>query len=139
MSLVRVWTNVGQKKPKALLAKIFSSAEGPVYTIRYLSADSEEDEQGRLVHRYENESYEVDDDSVAEWLGLDDEVDIGFTCIGEDAWVKGDPDSDYVPDSSEEDDTDEEDEDEPTDDEEEPTDDEEEDYGGEEEENDVYE
>jgi len=138
MSLVRVWTNVGQKKPKALLAKIFSSAEGPVYTIRYLSAESEEDEHGRLVHRYEDESYEVDDDSVAEWLGLDDEVDLGFTRVGEDAWVKGDPDSDYVPDSSEEDDTeDDEDEDEPTDDEPEEMD--EEDYGGEEEENDDYE
>jgi hypothetical protein len=140
MSLVRVWTNVGQKKPKALLAKIFSSAEGPVYTIRYLSADSEEDEHGRLVHRYEDETYEVDDDSVAEWLGLDDEVDLGFTRIEEGAWVKGDPDSDYIPDSSDEDDTDE-DEDEPTDDEEEEMD--EEDYGGEEddgpEENDDYE
>ena len=106
MSLVRVWTNVGQKKPKALLAKIFSSAEGPVYTIRYLSSDSEEDDHGRLVHRYEDEAYEVDDDSVAEWLGVDDEEDIGFTSIGDGAWVKGEQDSDYVPDSDEEDETD---------------------------------
>jgi hypothetical protein len=140
MSLVRVWTNVGQKKPKALLAKIFSSAEGPVYTIRYLSADSEEDDHGRVIHKYEDESYEVDDDSVAEWLGLDDETEIGFTSVGEGAWVKGDPDSDYVPESSE-DETDS-DEDDPTDDEAEEVDDEE-DYGGEEddgpEENDDYE
>jgi hypothetical protein len=140
MSLVRVWTNVGQKKPKALLAKIFSSAEGPVYTIRYLSADSDEDDRGRLIHKYEDETYEVDDDSVAEWLGVDDETDIGFTRVGEDEWVKGDPDSDYVPDSSEEDETDSDDEDDPTDDDEmEEIDDE--DYGGEDEpeENDDYE
>jgi hypothetical protein len=137
MSLVRVWTNVGQKKPKALLAKIFSSAEGPVYSIRYLSADSEEDEHGRLVHRYEDETYEVDDDSMAEWLGFDEEADIGFTCIGDGAWVKGDPDSDYIPDSDEEDETDEE-EDAPTED-----DEAEEDYGDDDdegpEENDDYE
>jgi len=119
MSLVRVWTNVGQKKPKALLAKIFSSAEGPVYTIRYLSSESEEDDHGRLIHRYETETYEVDDDSVAEWLGVDDEEDLGYTRVSEGAWVKGDPDSDYVPDSSDEDEDTEDDEDEPTDEEEE--------------------
>jgi hypothetical protein len=136
MSLVRVWTNVGQKKPKALLAKIFSSAEGPVYTIRYLSADSEEDDHGRVIHKYEDESYEVDDDSVAEWLGLDDETEIGFTSVGEGEWVKGDLDSDYVPESSDEDETDSE-EDDPTDDDEAEEVDDEEDYG--EEENDDYE
>jgi hypothetical protein len=129
MSLVRVWTNVGQKKPKALLAKIFSSAEGPVYTIRYLT-----DEGG--IYKYEDETYEVDDDSVAEWIGVDDEEDIGYTRVDEGTWVKEDHDSDYVPESSE--DETEDDEDDPTDDEEEAED--EEDYGGEEpEENDDYE
>jgi len=122
MSLVRVWTNVGEKKPKALLAKIFSSAEGPVYTIRYLSSFSE---GGRSVYRYENDTYEVDDDSISEWLGVDDEEDIGYTCIGDEAWIKGDMDSDYVPDSSEEDDStdEEEEEDEATEDEDFPEDD----------------
>lgn len=109
MSLVRVWTNVGQKKPKALLAKIFSSAEGPVYTIRYFSEDG-------TVFKYEDDTYEVDDESISEWLGVDDEEDIGYRRVGEGAWVKEDADSDYVPESSE-DDTDE-DEDDPTDDDE---------------------
>lgn len=114
MSLVRVWTNVGQKKPKALLAKIFSSAEGPEYTIRYLSSVSEEDDKGRTIFRYEDDIYTVDDESICEWLGTDEETDVGYAYAGEGAWVKGDADSDYVPDSSDEDDTDEE-EDEPTD------------------------
>jgi hypothetical protein len=125
MSLVRVWTNVGQKKPKALLAKIFSSAEGPEYTIRYLSSVSEEDDKGRTIFRYEDDIYTVDDESICEWLGTDEETDVGYAYAGEGAWVKGDADSDYVPDSSDEDETDEE-EDDPTD-EDEPVDEEE--YG----------
>jgi len=92
---VRVWTNVGKKKPKALLAKIFSSAEGPVYTIRYLT------EEGG-VFRYEDDTYEVDEESISEWLGVDDEEDIGYKLAGEGSWVKEDDDSDYVPDSSDE-------------------------------------
>jgi len=125
MSLVRVWTNVGQKKPKALLAKIFSSAEGPEYTIRYLSSVSEEDDKGRTIFRYEDDIYTVDDESICEWLGTDEETDVGYAYAGEGAWVKGDADSDYVPDSSDEDETDDE-EDDPTD-EDEPADEEE--YG----------
>lgn len=122
MSLVRVWTNVGQKKPKALLAKIFSSAEGPEYSIRYLSSVSEEDDKGRTIFRYEDDIYTVDDESICEWLGTDEETDVGYSCAGAGAWVKGDSDSDYVPDSSDEDETDEE-EDDPTD-EDEPADEE---------------
>jgi hypothetical protein len=116
MSLVRVWTNVGQKKPRALLAKIFSTEEGPVYTMRYLSSVSED---GRTIFRYEEDSYQVDDDSVAEWLGTDDETDLGFIQIDDDSWVKEDNDSDYVPDSSEEEDSTDEEEDEEDEDEEE--------------------
>jgi hypothetical protein len=126
MSLVRVWTNVGQKKPKALLAKIFSSAEGPEYTIRYLSSVSEEDDKGRTIFRYEDDIYTVDDESICEWLGTDEETVVGYAPAGDGAWIKGDADSDYVPDSSDEDDTDEDEEDDPTD-EDEPAD--EEDYG----------
>jgi hypothetical protein len=135
MSLVRVWTNVGQKKPKALLAKIFSTAEGPEYTIRYLSSVSEEDDKGRTVFRYEDETYQVDEDSIAEWLGTDEETDIGYTLLDDGSWIKGDQDSDYFPDSSDEDETDDEEEDDPTDDEEDELEDDFED----EEENDDYE
>ena len=100
MSLVRVWTNVGQRKPKALMAKIFQTAPGPVYTIRYLSAVSEEDERGRQIFRYEEETYEVDDDSIAEWIGTDEEEDAGYTEVDDGAWIREDSDSDYVPSES---------------------------------------
>ena len=100
MSLVRVWTNVGQRKPKALMAKIFQTAPGPVYTIRYLSAVSEEDERGRQIFRYEEETYEVDDDSIAEWIGTDEEEDAGYTEVDDGAWIREDSDSDYIPSES---------------------------------------
>ena len=100
MSLVRVWTNVGQRKPKALVAKIFQTAPGPVYTIRYLSAVSEEDERGRQIFRYEEETYEVDDDSIAEWIGTDEEEDAGYTEVDDGAWIREDSDSDYIPSES---------------------------------------
>ena len=64
MSLVRVWTDVGQKKPKALLAKIFKKKAGS-YTIRYLSAMGPENAK---VFKYEDDEYEVDDESISEWL-----------------------------------------------------------------------
>jgi hypothetical protein len=108
MSLVRVWTNVGQKKPKDLLAKIFSSTEGPMYTVRYLVSMSEED---RTLYRYEDDEYEIDDDSVAEWLGIDDETDLGYVLVDEGTWIKEDLDSDYVPEEESTDDIDDEDED----------------------------
>ena len=123
MSLVRVWTNVGQRKPKALLAKVIARVSGPVYTIRYLSPVSEEDDLGRQIFRYEDDTYEVDDDSVAEWLGSDEEEDMGYKKVDEGAWIREDDDSDYVPseesDTSEDEDEDEEDPDEATEEEDE--------------------
>jgi ribonuclease E len=84
--------------------------------MRYLSSVSED---GRTIFRYEEDSYQVDDDSVAEWLGTDDETDLGFIQIDDDSWVKEDNDSDYVPDSSEEEDSTDEEEDEEDEEEEE--------------------
>jgi hypothetical protein len=39
MALVRVWTDIGARKPVALLAKI-EEKDGVIYTIRYLSETS---------------------------------------------------------------------------------------------------
>lgn len=105
--LVRVWTDVGTLKPAALLARVVEEKDG-VYKIQYFSPTEEQD-HGRVIYRYEDETYEIDDESITEYLDSD-ETDIGFVLVGEDAWVKGssDSDEDYVP--SEEDDDDEEDE-----------------------------
>lgn len=89
MSLVRVWTDVGAKKPVALLAKIVEK-DGVILTIRYLTEGKDR------VWRYEDEVYEVDDDSIAEFLGTDQEAEIGFSEFG-DGFVKTDSDDDYEP------------------------------------------
>jgi len=103
MDLVRVWTDVGARKPAALLAKIVER-DGVIFTIRYLTESDDK------IWRYEDDTYEIDNDSIAENLGTASEEDIGFRPV-EDGFVKMDSDEDYVP-SSEDEETDEEDEDE---------------------------
>lgn len=119
MSLVRVWTDVGARKPAALLAKIIEK-DGVILTIRYLTESDDH------IWRYEEDTYEIDDDSIAEYLKTDREEDLGFA-VHEDGFIKVDADDDYVP-SEEEEETDE-DEDEDTDEDEDDGDvDEEEDF-----------
>jgi hypothetical protein len=93
---VRVWTDVGQKKPKALLAKIFKKAGGS-YTIRYLSALPE----NAKVFKYEDDEYEVDAESISEWLETDLETDLGFETQEDGTYAKVDSDSDYEPETDE--------------------------------------
>lgn len=129
MSLVRVWTDVGARKPAALLAKIIEK-DGVILTIRYLSESDDH------IWRYEEDTYEIDDDSIAEYLKTDREEDLGFV-KHEDGFLKEDIDEDYVP-SEEDEETDEdedEDEDEDTDAEEDEEEDFEDDEGSESEEN----
>ena len=70
-SLVRVWTDVGSRKPVPLLAKIVEE-NGVIFTIRYLSESDDK------IWRYEEDTYEVDDESIAEYLKTSDEHDVGF-------------------------------------------------------------
>jgi len=101
MDLVRVWTDIGARKPVALLAKIVER-DGVIFTIRYLTESDDK------IWRYEEDTYEIDDDSIAEHLGTASEEDIGFRPV-EDGFVKMDSDEDYVP-SSEDDGTSDDDE-----------------------------
>ena len=89
MSLVRVWTDVGARKPAALLAKIIEK-DGVILTIRYLSESDDH------IWRYETDTYEIDDDSVAEYITANSELELGFI-IHDDGFVKVDSDEDYVP------------------------------------------
>jgi hypothetical protein len=102
MSLVRVWTDTGNKKPSALLAKIIDN-KPPVYVIRYLSKTDQE-YKGCTVWRYEDDTYEVEDDSISEWLETDDELEVGFKTIGDEAFIFYDSDTDYVPSDDDDDD-----------------------------------
>jgi hypothetical protein len=88
-SLVRVWTDVGSRKPVPLLAKIVEE-NGVIFTIRYLSESDDK------IWRYEEDTYEIDTDSIAEYLKTSDESDIGFSPF-DDGFVKADTDDDYVP------------------------------------------
>jgi len=100
MSLVRVWTDVGSRKPVPLLAKIVEE-NGVIFTIRYLSESDDK------IWRYEEDTYEVDDESIAEYLKTSDECDVGFAPL-EDGFVKVESDDDYIPSDEEEEDEDEE-------------------------------
>ena len=96
MSLVRVWTDVGSRKPVPLLAKIVEE-NGVIFTIRYLSESDDK------IWRYEEDTYEVDDESIAEYLKTSDECDVGFAPL-EDGFIKVESDDDYVPSDEESDD-----------------------------------
>lgn len=105
MSLVRVWTDIGARKPVPLLAKIVER-DGVIFIIRYLSESDDK------IWRYEDDTYEIDADSIAEELHTDLEADLGFRPVDE-GFVRADSDDEYLPSSEDEesDDDDEEDED----------------------------
>ena len=127
MSLVRVWTDVGARKPVPLIARIVEE-NGVIFTIRYLSESDDK------IWRYEDDTYEIDSDSIAEYLKTDDEEDIGLVPHA-DGFIKVDTDDDYLP-SDEDEDEDEDEEDDLTDSEDlEDDDDEEEEFEEDEEEN----
>lgn len=94
MSLVRVWTDIGGRKPVPLLAKIIER-DGVIFTIRYLSESDDK------IWRYEDETYEIDSDSIAEELNTDLETDLNFRPI-HDGFIKVDSDEDYIPTSEDE-------------------------------------
>jgi hypothetical protein len=116
MSLVRVWTDVGSDKNVSLVARIIET-NGPIFTIQFLSPTESKDKHGCTIYRYEDETYQIDDDSITHYLDTSDEGDVGFIPVGEGEWIRtGDEsDEDYVP-SEEESDDDEEDDEEDDDD-----------------------
>jgi hypothetical protein len=101
--LVRVWTDIGGPKPVAILARIIEK-NGTQYKIQYFSP-SEDRDHGRIVYKYEDEVYDIDDDSVTEYLDSMNESDIGYVQVGDNAWIRdaGDSDEDYVPSDEDED------------------------------------
>ena len=122
MKLVRVWTDVGSEKNVSLVARIIET-NGPIFTIQFLSPTETKDKHGCTIYRYEDETYQIDDDSITHYLDTSDEGDVGFVTIGEGEWIRtsDESDEDYIPseeDSDDDEDDDEEDVDEDVDDEE---------------------
>lgn len=111
MSILRVWTDVGGDKPVSLIARITEEHADGTYTIQYLSPTDDRD-HGRVIYRYEDETYQIDDESVTEYMNTDDETTLGFVLVGPGDLVRESADSDdedYVP--SDEDDEEEDEED----------------------------
>jgi hypothetical protein len=107
MSLIKVWTEIGNDgKCYSLPAKIISKKGNGTYVIQYLSCTDRKTRDGKKIYTYEDETYEVTDNSITEYLETDSELDLGFEQIsGDFEFVKYDSDSDdedYVP-SSEDD------------------------------------
>lgn len=100
MSLIKVWTELYDGECSSLPAKIISrKSNGTVMVIRYLSVTENKDSQNRKIYKYEDETYEITDESVSEYLDSDSELNFGFQQISEDEFVKyeSDSDEDYVP------------------------------------------
>jgi len=111
MSLVRVWTDIGTGKNVSLVARIIET-DGPVFTIQFLSPTENKDKHGCTIYKYEEDTYQIEDDSITHYLETEDETDVGFKCIGEGEWIRTgeDSDEDYIPSEDEESGSDEEDE-----------------------------
>jgi hypothetical protein len=107
MSIVRVWTDVGSDKNVSLIARIIET-NGSIFTIQFLSPTENKDKHGCTIYKYEDETYQIDDDSITHYLNTSNEEDIGFVSVGEGEWIRtGDEsDEDYIP--SEEDESDDE-------------------------------
>ena len=101
MSLVKVLTCIGadSSKPSILPAKIVAT-RGTMYTIRYMSPTDVRDPQNRMIFKYEEETYDITEDSISEYLDTTDEMDIGYLPISSEEYVRvpvseSDSDDDY--------------------------------------------
>jgi hypothetical protein len=99
MSLVKVWTDVGKKRPVPLIAKIIEK-DGPILTIKYLTEGKDK------IWKYEEDTYDIEDDSIAEYLKTDDEAHLGFRLLDDGGYIHIQDDisdEEYNPDEDEED------------------------------------
>jgi hypothetical protein len=69
--MIKVWTDIGSRKPVPLLAKIVEQ-KGHLFIIRYLQESDDK------IWKYEDETYEIDEDSIQEDLCTELETDVGF-------------------------------------------------------------
>jgi hypothetical protein len=97
-----------------------------------LSPTENKNKHGCTIYKYEDETYQIDDDSITHYLDTSDEGDIGFVSIGEGEWIRtsDESDEDYIPSEEDSDDDEEDEEDDDVEDDEEFEEDEvEDDYG----------
>lgn len=97
--IVQVLTDIGKKKPIIMNAKVIDKSES-TFKIKYLSPTSDMF-NGKRLYKYEPDIYEIGEESVTDTVN--DEKDIGFKKIDEEAFIKTDSDIDYLPSGSESD------------------------------------
>lgn len=104
MSLIKVFTEVENGVTKSLPAKIIDT-NGDKYKIVYMSPSENKDSHNKRIYKYEDEIYEITDESITEYLDTDSELDLGFKKISDNEFIKYDSDSDddYTPSSEDED------------------------------------
>ncbi len=91
--ILKVYTDVGKTRPVALYAKVVEKLKKGKYRIKYLSATSQSYE-GKVLYKYEDETYDVDDDSIMEYIKQDEDY-IGYTAVDDIGFIKNESDSDY--------------------------------------------
>jgi hypothetical protein len=102
MSLVKVWTDVGKKHPVPLIAKIIE-IDGPILTIKYLSEGKDK------IWKYEEDTYDIEEDSIAEHLKTNDESILGFRPLDDGTFIPvqdENSDDEYIPEDEDEDEED---------------------------------
>lgn len=113
MNFIKVWTELDDGKFKSLPAKIIKTNKNS-FTIKYLSSTSKKTSSGKRVYAYEDETYEITEESITQ--RADSELSLGFEEVSSSRgnFVKftfeedDDEDEDYVPSSCEDDDDDDE-------------------------------
>jgi hypothetical protein len=99
MTLIRVYTDIGESKPVELFAKIFNTVK-KTHQVKYLSPTGNHNALGKEIYNYESVMYEIDDKSITQYLKTDDEESIGFKKT-EDGFIKlSDEESEYEPSES---------------------------------------
>jgi len=103
MSLVKVWTDVGKARNVSLLAKIVENISDTSFRVKYLSK-TEDEYKGCIIWRYEDETYDIDDEYITEYMMTDDEHEIGYRPVpgDEGAFILMDDDTEYIPSSDDE-------------------------------------
>ena len=104
MSLIRVLVDAGLEKHVYLIARIVRT-QGTVFTIQFLSPTDEHTKHDQTIYKYEDETYDIEDDSISHYYDTSNESDIGYKQVDVGAWVKFDDiDEDYSPSEEEDDD-----------------------------------
>jgi len=104
MTLVDVLVELDDGTQTTLLANIVAERKDS-YTVVYLSPTKKVWDDGRAIHKWEDDYYTIDKESVTGFYDSTKEEDAGMIKV-DGGWIREDSGSDYEPSGSEESDTD---------------------------------